>query len=51
MIKSIVCPALSSALDKLKDIISANERDGRKTIIFCEDRLTLVAERDRKSVV
>lgn len=51
MIKSIVCPALSSALDKLKDIISANERDGRKTIIFCEDRLTLVAERTVCSAV
>lgn len=45
MIKSVICPALSSALEKLKQIIAANERDGKKTVVFCEDRLTLAAER------
>ncbi|MDE6001719.1 MAG: hypothetical protein K2G96_05330, partial [Clostridia bacterium] len=45
MIKQIVCPALSVALEKLKSIISENEKNGKKTVIFCEDRLTLAAER------
>lgn len=45
MIKSIVCPALSVALEQLKSIITANERDKKNTLIFCEDRLTLAAER------
>lgn len=38
-------PALSSALAKLKKIISDNEERGRHTVVFCEDRLTLAAER------
>lgn len=45
MIKAINCPALSAALEKLKGIIARNEADGRRTIVFCEDRLTLAAER------
>ena len=45
MIKSVICTALSSALEKLKEIIVKNERDGKKTVVFCEDRLTLAAER------
>lgn len=45
MIKAINCPALSAALNKLKEIISRNESEGKRTIIFCEDRLTLAAER------
>lgn len=45
MIKSIVCPALSVALEQLKNIIAANERAQKNTLIFCEDRLTLAAER------
>lgn len=45
MIKCIVAPALNAALEKLKKIIAANESDGKKTVIFCEDRLTLAAER------
>lgn len=45
MIKAITCPALSSALEKLKEIIAANEEKGKSTVIFCEDRLTLAAER------
>ncbi|MDE7265043.1 MAG: hypothetical protein K2N52_02075, partial [Clostridia bacterium] len=45
MIKASVCPAIYAALEKLKSIISANRESGRKTVIFCEDRLTLAAER------
>ena len=45
MIKAINCPALSSALEKLKEIIALNENCGKNTVIFCEDRLTLAAER------
>lgn len=45
MIKASVCPVLRAALEKLKSIISANAKSGRKTLIFCEDRLTLAAER------
>lgn len=45
MIKSITCPALNLALEKLKEIIFKNEQSGKSTVIFCEDRLTLAAER------
>ena len=45
MIKAYSCVALWAALDKLKDIISYNEQKGQKTVIFCEDRLSLAAER------
>ncbi|MDE7439310.1 MAG: PD-(D/E)XK nuclease family protein [Clostridia bacterium] len=45
MIKSIIVPALSVALEKLKEIIASNEEKGKNTVIFCEDRLTLAAER------
>lgn len=45
MIKSIVVPALVFALEELKKIVSANEKDGKNTVIFCEDRLTLAAEK------
>lgn len=45
MITAYIAPALSTALGKLKNLISANEEKGVKTVIFCEDRLTLVAER------
>ncbi len=51
MIKTVICPALSSALEKLKKIIAENEKTGKKTIIFCEDRLTLAAERTVCSAV
>lgn len=46
MVKSIIVPALSVALEKLKEIISSNEAKGKNTVIFCEDRLTLAAERE-----
>lgn len=45
MIKAICAPNLSSALDALKKIIIKNETDKKHTVIFCEDRLTLAAER------
>ncbi len=45
MIKSIIAPALPVALEKLKKIIALNEEKGKNTVIFCEDRLTLAAER------
>lgn len=45
MIYSVNCTALSSALEELKIIVKNNEEKGLKTVIFCEDRLTLAAER------
>lgn len=42
---SIIAPALGEALDELKKYVAANEKRGARTVIFCEDRLTLVAER------
>lgn len=45
MIKAITCPATSAALERLKKIISDNREAGKRTVIFCEDRLTLAAER------
>lgn len=45
MIKSISCAALSVALEQLKIIVKHNEEQGRRTVVFCEDRLSLAAER------
>lgn len=45
MIKSVTCSALSAALKKLKETVAENEAAGARTVIFCEDRLTLAAER------
>lgn len=45
MIKSISCAALSVALEQLKVIVRQNEARDRRTVIFCEDRLSLAAER------
>ncbi len=45
MIKLYCVPALSSALEQLKKLIKDNRGSGRRTVIFCEDRLTLAAER------
>lgn len=45
MIKSFIAPALGAALKKLKEIVASNEERGARTVIFCEDRLTLAAER------
>lgn len=51
MIKAYIAPALSSALSKLKEIIAQNEELGKETVIFCEDRLSLAAERTICSAV
>ena len=45
MIKAITCPATSAALERLKKIIADNRDRNKRTVIFCEDRLTLAAER------
>ncbi|MDE5728677.1 MAG: PD-(D/E)XK nuclease family protein [Clostridia bacterium] len=45
MIEAFLCGALSTALDKLKEIVKEREKTGKRTVIFCEDRLSLVAER------
>lgn len=45
MITAFVAPVLRGALEKLKNLITENERLGKRTVIFCEDRLTLAAER------
>ncbi len=45
MITVYCVPALSTALDELKQIIKNNRKADRRTVIFCEDRLTLAAER------
>lgn len=45
MIQAINCTALSVALEKLRQIVALNEEKGINTVIFCEDRLSLAAER------
>lgn len=45
MIKCISCAALSVALEQLKIIVKNNEEKGLRTVVFCEDRLSLAAER------
>ena len=45
MIYAVNCAALSVALEQLKNIVKENEGKGVKTVIFCEDRLSLAAER------
>ena len=45
MITSYTAPVLGAALKKLKELVAANEERGARTVIFCEDRLTLAAER------
>ena len=45
MIYAVNCAALSAALGQLKKIVAENEEKGIKTVIFCEDRLSLAAER------
>lgn len=45
MIYAVNCAALSLALDELKKTVVKNRADGVRTIVFCEDRLTLAAER------
>ncbi len=45
MIKAYNCAALSTAFEKLKEIVKYNEQKGLRTVVFCEDRLSLAAER------
>ncbi|MCD8307077.1 MAG: PD-(D/E)XK nuclease family protein [Clostridia bacterium] len=45
MIKAFNCVALSVALEKLGELAEEDKARGMRTIIFCEDRLTLAAER------
>lgn len=49
MSKVYVAPVLSAALDKFRKIVAAHAEkggsEGRRLIVFCEDRLSLVAER------
>ena len=45
MVKILRCPALRAALAELKKIVAQNEQIGERTVIFCEDRLSLAAER------
>lgn len=42
---SVIATTLGEALDELKKYVRSQEEGGRRTVIFCEDRLTLVAER------
>lgn len=51
MIYSFDCTALSAALEQLKTLVKETEQRGQKTVIFCEDRLTLAAERTVCSAV
>lgn len=45
MLHALNCAALSVALEQLKKIVARNEEKGLSTVIFCEDRLSLAAER------
>ena len=49
MSEVFVAPILSTALQKFKDIVKAHAEsgggEGKRLVIFCEDRLSLVAER------
>ncbi len=45
MITSIHCACLADALSSLAAAAAQNEADGVKTVVFCEDRLSLAAER------
>ncbi|MDE6558063.1 MAG: PD-(D/E)XK nuclease family protein [Clostridia bacterium] len=49
MSKVFVAPVISAALEKFKELVCAHAerdgREGRRLIVFCEDRLSLVAER------
>ena len=45
MVKLISAYTLSECLDAVAEQIVAYEALGQRNIVFCEDRLTLVAER------
>ncbi len=45
MTKLIGAPTLDSALSALSETVATCEARGERTLVFCEDRLTLLAER------
>lgn len=45
MLKTVLAPTLDDALQSLADCVAASEQKGGKNLVFCEDRLTLLAER------
>lgn len=49
MSRVYIAPCLSAGLEKFKQLVSEhsekNGREGKKLVVFCEDRLSLVAER------
>lgn len=49
MSRTYVAPILSAGLEKFKEIVTAhserNGSEGKRLVVFCEDRLSLVAER------
>lgn len=51
MIKCVKCAALSVALEQLKKTVAENEKKCVRTVVFCEDRLSLAAERTVCSAV
>ena len=42
---SVIAPTLGEALEELKKYVCKGRDEGRRIVIFCEDRLTRVAER------
>ncbi len=45
MIRVVGAPTLDDALAVLRERVQQNEAKGEKNLVFCEDRLTLLAER------
>ena len=49
MSKVFIAPVLSAALEKFKEIVKSHAesggKEGRRLVVFCEDRLSLAAER------
>ena len=45
MTNIIGAPTLRDALQALAEVTAKNEAEGKRTTVFCEDRLTLLAER------
>ncbi len=50
MTKIIGTPTLDDAFDVLAELVEKNEARGERTLVFCEDRLTLLAEQAVLSV-
>ena len=44
MNRLLTAPTLDDALEGLASTVRANEKRGERTLVFCEDRLTLLAE-------